>query len=38
MSNLLETTGDDITLLDDAELRALIGLLCEADCVCLPEE
>ena len=31
MSNLLEITSDDISLLDDAELRALIGLLCEAD-------
>ena len=31
MSNLLEITGDDIAQLDDAELRALIGLLCEAD-------
>ena len=31
MSNLLEITGDDIARLDDADLRALIGLLCEAD-------
>jgi hypothetical protein len=31
MSNLFEITGDDIARLDDAELRALIGLLCEAD-------
>ncbi len=31
MPNLLEITGDDIALLDDVELRALIGLLCEAD-------
>ena len=31
MSNLLEITGNDIARLDDAELRALIGLLCEAD-------
>ncbi len=31
MSNLLEITGDDIARLDDAELRVLIGLLCEAD-------
>lgn len=31
MTNLLEITGDDIARLDDAELRALIGLLCEAD-------
>jgi len=31
MPNLLEITGDDIARLDDAELRALIGLLCEAD-------
>ncbi|MCK4839012.1 MAG: hypothetical protein KAS94_09405, partial [Desulfobulbaceae bacterium] len=31
MSNLLEITGDDIFLLDDAELRTLIGYLCEAD-------
>lgn len=31
MPNLLEITGDDIALLDDADLRALIGLLCEAD-------
>lgn len=31
MSELLEITGNDIALLDDAELRSLIGLLCEAD-------
>lgn len=31
MLTLLEITGDDISLLDDADLRALIGLLCEAD-------
>lgn len=31
MGNLLEITGDDIAKLDDAELRELIGLLCEAD-------
>ncbi len=31
MSNLLEITGDNISQLDDAELRTLIGLLCEAD-------
>jgi len=31
MSNLIEITGDDISQLDDAELRTLIGLLCEAD-------
>ena len=31
MPNLLEITGDDIILLDDANLRELIGLLCEAD-------
>ena len=31
MSNLLEITGDDIARLNDAELRELIGLLCEAD-------
>lgn len=31
MPNLLEITGDDIALLDDADLRTLIGLLCEAD-------
>jgi len=31
MANLLEITGDDIARLDDAELRELIGLLCEAD-------
>ncbi|HEY3700067.1 MAG TPA: hypothetical protein VGK97_12080, partial [Spongiibacteraceae bacterium] len=31
MSTLFEITGDDIALLDDAELRTLIGLLCEAD-------
>lgn len=31
MSNLLEITGQDITQLDDAQLRELIGLLCEAD-------
>ncbi len=28
---MLEITGEDITLLDDADLRTLIGLLCEAD-------
>jgi hypothetical protein len=31
MPNLLEITGDDIAQLNDAELRTLIGLLCEAD-------
>lgn len=31
MSDLLEITGDDISLLSDADLRDLIGLLCEAD-------
>ncbi len=31
MSTLLEITGDDIALLSDADLRSLIGLLCEAD-------
>lgn len=31
MSSLLEITGDDIALLSDADLRSLIGLLCEAD-------
>ncbi len=31
MSNLLEVTGEDIARLDDASLRELIGLLCEAD-------
>lgn len=31
MGNLLEITGDDIAQLDDAALRDLIGLLCEAD-------
>ncbi len=31
MTNLLEITGEDIIVLDDADLRTLIGLLCEAD-------
>ena len=31
MSNLLEITGDDIAQLNDADLRSLIGFLCEAD-------
>jgi hypothetical protein len=31
MPNLLEITGDDIAHLNDADLRTLIGLLCEAD-------
>lgn len=31
MLTLLEITGDDIALLSDADLRSLIGLLCEAD-------
>lgn len=31
MTNLLEITGDDIALLNDADLRVLIGRLCEAD-------
>ncbi|MCU0433167.1 MAG: hypothetical protein MUC87_06930 [Bacteroidia bacterium] len=32
LNNRFEITGDDIALLDDAALRNLIGLLCEADC------
>ncbi|HPG40257.1 MAG TPA: hypothetical protein PLP19_14585 [bacterium] len=31
MSNLIEITGEDIALLNDSDLRNLIGLLCEAD-------
>jgi hypothetical protein len=31
MSSPLEVTGDDIARLDDASLRELIGLLCEAE-------
>lgn len=31
MTSLLEISGDDIALLNDADLRTLIGLLCEAD-------
>lgn len=31
MSTLLEITRDDIAQLNDADLRSLIGLLCEAD-------
>lgn len=31
MSTLLEITGDDIAQLNDTDLRALIGQLCEAD-------
>ena len=31
MSMLLEITGDDIALLNDTDLRSLIGRLCEAD-------
>lgn len=31
MFNLLEITGDDVALLNDTDLRSLIGLLCEAD-------
>ncbi len=31
MFTLLEITGDDIALLNDTDLRSLIGLLCEAD-------
>ena len=31
MSNLIEISGDDIAELNDADLRTLIGLLCEAD-------
>ncbi len=31
MSTLFEITGDDIAQLNDADLRSLIGLLCEAD-------
>ena len=31
MSTLIEITGDDIAELGDADLRELIGLLCEAD-------
>ena len=34
MSQLLDLTGDDIALLDDANLRNLIGRLCEADYRC----
>jgi hypothetical protein len=30
-SSLLEITGEDISALNDADLRRLIGLLCEAD-------
>ncbi len=30
-SSLLEITGDDIAQLNDADLRALIGMLCECD-------
>jgi hypothetical protein len=31
MSNFFEISGDDIAQLDDADLRTLIGLLCESD-------
>lgn len=31
MSTLLEITGEDIALLNDTDLRSLIGRLCEAD-------
>lgn len=31
MSELLDITGDDIALLNDSDLRELIGRLCEAD-------
>ncbi len=31
MPALLDITGDDIALLNDTDLRALIGMLCEAD-------
>ena len=31
MSTLVEITGDDIAALGDADLRDLIGLLCEVD-------
>src|SRR3972149_8623019 len=31
MLTLLDITGDDIALLNDTDLRSLIGLLCEAD-------
>lgn len=31
MSTLLEITGDEIALLNDTDLRSLIGKLCEAD-------
>lgn len=31
MTNLIDITGDDISLLNDSDLRLLIGLLCEAD-------
>ncbi len=31
MSTLLEIVGDEIAVLDDDDLRALIGMLCEAD-------
>jgi hypothetical protein len=32
VSSRFEITGQDISSLDDAALRDLIGLLCEADC------
>ena len=31
MSTLLEIVGDDVAVLEDDDLRTLIGLLCEAD-------
>ena len=31
MAELLEILGDDIARLNDADLRTLVGLLCEAD-------
>ena len=31
MTSLLEISGDEIALLDDADLRSLVGQLCEAD-------
>jgi len=31
MSDIIEITGDDISILNDSDLRSLIGLLCESD-------
>ena len=31
MTTLFDITGDDIAQLNDADLRSLIGQLCEAD-------